>query len=145
MRAARHAFDGGDGVPIMHCRQGHAGIDAAFVHQHGASAALPMVAAFPGAGQQQPFAQGVEQRDACIGDERVALAVHGQQHRHALRRRLLREIGRGCGLERLGAAIQRYGTGSKRGGGAQPSAMAAFPANLVVGVGDGTLLVGTPV
>ncbi len=51
------------------------------VEVDGASAALPVIAAFFGAGQAQLLAQRVEHRRARIGRDSIFLAVHSQQVR----------------------------------------------------------------
>lgn len=56
------AFYGGDFGAILHHRQREAGVDRSPVEQHGAGAALAMVAAFLGSCQMQPVAQGIQQR-----------------------------------------------------------------------------------
>jgi len=45
------ALDRGDLGALVHDREAQAGIDAAAIHDHGAGAALALVAAFLGAGQ----------------------------------------------------------------------------------------------
>ena len=61
---SRQALDGGDLVPVVHHREGQAGVDAPAVDQHRAGAALAVVAALLGAGQAEVLAQRVEQRHA---------------------------------------------------------------------------------
>jgi hypothetical protein len=62
----------------VHHGQAQAGIDAAAVDDHGAGAALALVAALLGAGQVQVFAQQVEQRGAGVDFLFEALAVDAQ-------------------------------------------------------------------
>ena len=64
--AMRDALDGENLGAVMAHRQRQAGIDPPAVDQHRAGAALAAVAALFGAGQIQPLAQQVEQRDAGI-------------------------------------------------------------------------------
>ena len=62
-RARRaQAFDRHDLVALVHDGERQARVDAPAVDQHGAGAALPVVAALLGAGQVQMLAQRVEQR-----------------------------------------------------------------------------------
>jgi hypothetical protein len=70
-RGRAQAFDGGDLGALVHDGQRQAGVDALAVHQHGAGAALPVVAALLGAGQVQVLAQGVEQARAVVEFQRV--------------------------------------------------------------------------
>ena len=60
------AFDRDDVVALVHHGEREAGVDAPAVDQHGAGAALPVVAALLGAGQMEVFAQCVEQRRARV-------------------------------------------------------------------------------
>ena len=60
------ALDGRDLAAVVSSGQGQARVDAPAVDQHGAGAALAVVAALLGAGQAELLAQGVEQRGAGI-------------------------------------------------------------------------------
>jgi hypothetical protein len=48
------------------------------VDEHGARAALPVIAAFLGAGQAELFAEQIKQRQAGVDDEAVVLAVDAE-------------------------------------------------------------------
>jgi hypothetical protein len=56
-------------------------IDAPSVNQHGAGAALALIAAFLRAGQVEMLAQQVEECRTGIERERMTFAVDGQAHR----------------------------------------------------------------
>ena len=58
----RQSFDGRDLRAVFHDRQCQAGIDAPAVDQHGAGAALTVVAALLGPGEVEMQTQCVEQR-----------------------------------------------------------------------------------
>ena len=62
----RDALDGEDLGAVVADRQRQARIDPPAVDQHRAGAALAAVAALLGAGQVQPLAQEIEQRDARV-------------------------------------------------------------------------------
>ena len=70
---------GGDG-------EGEAGVDAAAVEEHGAGAALAVVAALFGAGEVEVLAQGVEQGGAGVERELVRFAVDLEGEVEHLRR-----------------------------------------------------------
>ena len=55
-------LDGGDGVAFVHHGERQAGRDAPAADDHGAGAALALVAALLAAGEMQVLAQRVEQR-----------------------------------------------------------------------------------
>ena len=67
-------FDGGDLAAFMHDRECQAGVGRVAVDQHGAGAALAVIAALLGAGQVEAFAQGVEQL-LIIGSDSPTLAA----------------------------------------------------------------------
>ena len=52
--------------PSMHDRERQAGIDAPAIDDHGAGAALAVVAALLGAGEMQMLAQRIEQGGASV-------------------------------------------------------------------------------
>ena len=60
----RQAFDGGYLIALVHDRESEARIHAPSIDVNGASAALPVVAAFFGAEKAEVLAQGIQQRDA---------------------------------------------------------------------------------
>ena len=60
------AFDGGYLIALVHDRESQARIHAPSVDVNGASAALPVVAAFFCAEKAEVFAQGIQQRDAWL-------------------------------------------------------------------------------
>jgi hypothetical protein len=62
-------------------------IDAPPVNEHGAGAALALIAAFFRPGQVQMLAQQVKERRAGIEHEGMTRPVDGQAHRNRLRRR----------------------------------------------------------
>ena len=76
--AIGEALDGQDVGAVKADRQRQAGIDAPAVDQHGAGAALAAVAALLGAGEVEPLAQQVEQGDARIDLQLVAVSVDGE-------------------------------------------------------------------
>src|SRR5271157_5477901 len=51
-----------DRLAVMHCGERQAGVDATAVQQHGASAALAMIAPLLGTCQREMFTQGVKKR-----------------------------------------------------------------------------------
>ncbi len=73
-------FDGGDAVALMHDRQREAGINASPIDDHGAGAALAMVAALFRAGEMQLLTQSVEQGGARIQFKLASPAVHRQRN-----------------------------------------------------------------
>ena len=81
-RRLTQALDGHDVVAFVHDGEGEAAVDPPAVDQHGAGAALSMIAAFLGAGQVQVLAQRVEQRGAGIQIEVAHGTVDGQRHGH---------------------------------------------------------------
>ena len=87
----RQAFDRDDMFAVMHHRERQTTIDATAFQQHGAGAALAVVAALFRAGGMQMIAQGIEQGGARI-DLQIALhAVHMQRHRQCRNRRRARD------------------------------------------------------
>ncbi len=74
--ATGETFNGCDLIAFVRHRQREARIDAAPVYQHGARAALAVIASFFRAGELQPLAQSIEQCDAGIDVERILLAVN---------------------------------------------------------------------
>ena len=76
-----NAFDRRDFVALVHHREREAAVHAPAVHMDGAGAALPVIAAFLGAGQMDPLAQRVEQRGARVeAAQRVVLAIDAEGH-----------------------------------------------------------------
>ena len=73
--AVRQALDRGDLVAFVDEGETQAGIESPAIHQHGAGAALAVVATFLRACQLQMFAKSVEQRRARIDLQGVLLAV----------------------------------------------------------------------
>ena len=69
---------------VVRDRERQAAVRAAAVEQHGAGAALAVVAALLGAGEAEVLAQRVEQRGAGVELERARLAVDGERDRGAL-------------------------------------------------------------
>jgi hypothetical protein len=69
-------LDGGDAITLVHDRKRQASIDPPPVDDHGARAALTVVAAFLGAGELQALAQRVEQSCAGVELELLRHAVH---------------------------------------------------------------------
>ena len=65
--------------PRTRRRQGQAGQHAPAAHQHGAGAALAMIAAFLAAGQVQMLAQCIQQGGARVERQGVAFAINIQQ------------------------------------------------------------------
>ena len=72
----RETFDGCDLVAFVHHRERQTRIESPSVHQHGAGAALAVIASFFRASKLQPLPQCVEQRHARINIERVLPAVN---------------------------------------------------------------------
>ena len=77
---ARESFDRNDLIAFVHQRESETGVDSPAVDQHGARAALAMIAAFFRTGQLQSFPQCVEQRHPRIDIELVAFAVDLEIH-----------------------------------------------------------------
>ena len=77
--AVGQAFDGGDRLAVVHDRERQAGIDAPSVQQHGAGAALAVVAAFLRAGHRHMLAQRVQQCGARIKLQPMGMAVDLQR------------------------------------------------------------------
>lgn len=71
----RKPLYGGDGTAFGLGGERQAGQHALAVDMNGAGAALTLVAALLGAGEAEMFTQRVEQRDARLDVERMALAV----------------------------------------------------------------------
>jgi hypothetical protein len=78
----RQTFDRRDLASVGLRRQRQAGCNAAAIDVDGAGPALPVVAAFLGACESEPFAQYVEERGARIQRQLVARPVHGEVHRN---------------------------------------------------------------
>jgi hypothetical protein len=72
------ALDCGDAVSVLRDREGEARIYPGAVYDYGACAALAVVAALFGAGQLEAFPQEVEQGDAGIEIELLALSINGE-------------------------------------------------------------------
>jgi hypothetical protein len=83
--------------PCAESAKGQARQHAAARDQHGAGAALAMVAAFLAAGETDMFAQGVEHRGAGIDPERFVLAINAQRHVDGQRGVLRQRSGASCG------------------------------------------------
>ena len=81
----RKPLDRGDACAILHDRQRQAGNNAPAVDQHGAGAALALVATLFRAGQIEMLAQHVEQRRARIERQRAVCPVHGEIHGNRVR------------------------------------------------------------
>ena len=92
-------------VAFVHDRQRQAGIDALAVDQHGAGAALALVAPFLGAGQMQMLAQRVEQGRPRVEVEFADGAVDREGYLH---------IGGDSGCGGLGIRRRRLGMGCRR-------------------------------
>jgi len=90
----RQALDGRDGAPDGG-RQGETGKYPPAIHQHGAGAALTMIAAFLAAGQVQMLPQCVKQGGTGIQRQSVAFAINIQGDRYSAARG-----GRGRGFGR---------------------------------------------
>src|SRR5262249_24905536 len=76
--------DGGHAGAVLHHRKGEAGIDPPPVRQHGAGAALPVIASLLGAGQIEMIAQCVEERGPWRNAEPPVGAVDVQRYRNLL-------------------------------------------------------------
>jgi hypothetical protein len=83
----RESLHGGDFIAIVSYGKRKAAIDSPSVRQHGAGAALAVIAALLGAGQGEILAQQVEQRDPGVDLQTVRLAVDMQLNRNGIRRR----------------------------------------------------------
>jgi hypothetical protein len=75
MARLTNAFDGSDLVIGMHDSEGQAGVDATSVDMDGAGAALAVVAALLGAGQDEVLAEAIEEGSARVEAEFVGLPV----------------------------------------------------------------------
>ena len=74
------AFDGGDLIALVHQGERKAAVYAAAVDVNRAGAALPVIAAFLGAGEVNALAQGVEQSGARVEvAQGVVLAIDAQR------------------------------------------------------------------
>src|ERR1017187_92581 len=62
LRSLCHAFDRGDFMSFQGDPQGQAGKHRTTIHQHGATSALPQLAAVLGAGKRQVFAKDFQKR-----------------------------------------------------------------------------------
>ena len=74
------AFDGLDLGPFGFGGKDDAAIDRQAVHQHGAGAAIAVVAAFFGPGQAQVFAQDLEEALPRFAEELGWLAIDGRRN-----------------------------------------------------------------
>src|SRR5580658_4804547 len=79
------ALDRDDLCAVEAQREGQTGIDPLPVHEHGASAALPTVAALLGSSQVEALAQEVEQRDPRVVEHNcpplaVKVKAYGEGH-----------------------------------------------------------------
>ena len=81
----RQALDGGHFGAVLHDGEREAGIDPPPVHQHGARAALAVIATLLGAGQVEMVAQRIEQGRPRRDPELRLDAVYGQRHRNPSR------------------------------------------------------------
>src|SRR5262245_41886089 len=81
----RETLNRGDLGTIAHDGKRQARIDAPPVNEHGAGAALALIAAFFGSRQVQMLAQQVKERCAGIQHEGMTRPVDGQAHRDRLR------------------------------------------------------------
>ncbi len=75
------ALDRDDAIAVAGDGQRQAGIHPHAVHQHGAGAALAVVAALLGAGQAEMVAQRIEQGRARIELEFLCLLIHREATR----------------------------------------------------------------
>ena len=82
-RPRRHALDGGDGIAVGLHREHQARAHRRAVDEHGAGTADAVLAAGMRAGEQQPFAQAVEQARARLDLDRVRLSIHAEFNAHA--------------------------------------------------------------
>ena len=87
MRPAATAFHGRDFRAVFHDGEGETGDDPAAVHEHGARAALAVIAALLGAGEIEMIAQRVEQSRPRRDGKLCRFAVDRQRNRHFNRRR----------------------------------------------------------
>src|SRR3712207_6341245 len=74
-------LDGGDGLALVHHREGEAGDDAAAVDQHRTGAALAEAASLLGACQMQPVPERIEERGARVDRHMMGLAVDEERDR----------------------------------------------------------------
>ncbi len=102
--ALRQPLDRGDRRALGHHGEREAGVHAPAVDEHGAGAALPLIAALLGADQAQALAQGIEQRHARIDAQAARLAVDQQGDLDFGDRRLGRR-GRAARWRRAPAAL----------------------------------------
>src|ERR1700738_2333260 len=79
-------LDGGDLRAIVHDGKRQARIDAPPLNEHGAGAALTLIAAFFRPSQLQMLAQQVKERRSRIENEGMTRPVGGQAQRNRLRR-----------------------------------------------------------
>ena len=85
-RGRRQAFDGGHGGAVELDGEEQAAPRAAPVHEHGAGAAHPVLAAHVRAREHEIFAEKVGERAAGRDLARDLAAVHGEPDGHALGR-----------------------------------------------------------
>ncbi|KAK0360016.1 hypothetical protein LTR94_028990, partial [Friedmanniomyces endolithicus] len=78
-------LDRHDIVILMHHGEREAGIDATAVHQHGARAALTVVAPLLAAGQPEMLAGEIQQRGPDVDLRLVGLSIDGEAHVPAFR------------------------------------------------------------
>ncbi|EGJ72900.1 putative xanthine dehydrogenase YagT iron-sulfur-binding subunit [Streptomyces sp. Tu6071] len=110
----REALDGGDLGVLARDGEDEAAVDAASADEHGARAALAVVAALLGAGEAEVFAQQVDERGAVVEGGNV---VHGAVDTEGEVRvvgALGAEAGLGGGVLRLGHGLPFLG---RRSGG----------------------------
>src|SRR5262249_17297918 len=81
------SLDGDNPRPLLHDRKREAGIDAPPVDQHGAGAALAVVAAFFGSGEIEMKTQRIEQRSPWRNVELALHAVDVKRDGHPARDR----------------------------------------------------------
>ena len=79
------SFDGCDLRAVFHDGERQAGVDAPAIDQHGAGAALTVIAAFLGAGQREMVAQGVQECGPRHKVERAPDAIDDKIDRNAVR------------------------------------------------------------
>src|SRR5262249_30309128 len=79
------AFDRHHRVAVVHHREREAGIDSPAIHEHGARAALAVIASLLRSGEVEMFAERVEQRSPCVELEVMGLTVDTERHRRARR------------------------------------------------------------
>jgi hypothetical protein len=73
------ALHGRDFFPALHHGQHQAGVPALAIHQHGAGAALPVIAPLLCSSKLQMLAQQIEDRHTRVNIELVLLFVDGQR------------------------------------------------------------------